>query len=121
MGVIPAVTRVSRRISPTQVAIRARGTSAHSERSSDERSEIGNDRTALMATHVERPIIIGYKFSMLRFIREHIFSSLFLVLGAILTLGSRINDAYTIINAGLPAGVWEAIGLGTFMAQYSSS
>jgi hypothetical protein len=53
---------------------------------------------------------------MQRFIREHIFSALFLVLSAILTLGSRINDAYTIINAGLPAGVWEAIGLGTFMA-----
>jgi hypothetical protein len=64
---------------------------------------------------VEHVTIIGYELSMLRFIREHIFSSLLLVLGAILTLGSRINDAYTIINAGLPAGVWEAIGLGTFM------
>src|SRR5580704_17255453 len=52
---------------------------------------------------------------MLRFVKEYIGYSLLLVLGAVITVGSRINEAYTIMNAGLPAGVWEAVGLGIFM------
>jgi hypothetical protein len=64
---------------------------------------------------VEQVTIIRYELSMLRFVKEYIGYSLLLVLGAIITVGSRINDAYTIMNAGLPAGVWEAVGLGIFM------
>lgn len=39
-----------------------------------------------------------------------------LVLGALLAVGSRLNDIYTVINAGLPGAVWEAIGWAIFFS-----
>ena len=34
----------------------------------------------------------------------------FLVVGAVMNIGSRLNDAYTFFNAGLPHQVYEAFG-----------
>ncbi len=32
----------------------------------------------------------------------------------LINVGSRVNDAYTLINAGLPVQIWEAIGASAF-------
>ncbi len=37
-----------------------------------------------------------------------------LVLGAVMNVGSKINDAYTFVNAGLPHQVYEAVGAAVF-------
>lgn len=37
-----------------------------------------------------------------------------MVVGAAMNIGSKINDAYTFINAGLPHQVYEAVGAGVF-------
>jgi hypothetical protein len=34
--------------------------------------------------------------------------------GAFINVGSRINDAYSLINAGLPVQIWEAVGASIF-------
>lgn len=51
---------------------------------------------------------------MLRFIFKNPGTCFFLVVGALMNIGSRINDAYTLVNARLPAQLWEAIGAGVF-------
>jgi hypothetical protein len=53
---------------------------------------------------------------MLGFLKNHPGSSVFAVLGAFLTVGSKVNDAYSLINAGLPSQVWEAVGAAIFFA-----
>jgi hypothetical protein len=52
-----------------------------------------------------------------RFIKRHVVPSIALAVGAIIAIGSRVNDAYTLIHAGLPASAWEAIGLAIFFAS----
>lgn len=38
----------------------------------------------------------------------------FLVVGALMNIGSRLNDAYTFVNAGLPHQVYEGVGAAVF-------
>jgi hypothetical protein len=52
-----------------------------------------------------------------QFIRNHLITSVFMVVGAFISVGARINDAYSLINAGLPASAWEAIGAAIFFAS----
>jgi hypothetical protein len=52
-----------------------------------------------------------------QFIRNHLITSVFMVVGAFISVGARINDAYSLINAHLPASAWEAIGALTFFAS----
>jgi len=51
---------------------------------------------------------------MLKFLREYPITSVWIAVGFILNVGSRVNDAYNFINAGLPAAIWEAIGAAIF-------
>jgi hypothetical protein len=51
---------------------------------------------------------------MLRFLRDHPVTSIGLVLGSLLNVGSRVNEAYSFLNAGLPVEIWEAIGAAIF-------
>ena len=39
---------------------------------------------------------------------------IFMALGAAMNVGSKLNDAYTFINAGLPHQVYEAVGAAVF-------
>jgi hypothetical protein len=54
---------------------------------------------------------------MWRFVREHPIASISMVVGGLINVGSRMNDAYTLINLGLPASVWEAIGAAIFFGS----
>jgi hypothetical protein len=51
---------------------------------------------------------------MLKFFREHALATWALVLGPLITIAVKVNDAYTLYNLGLPRLVWEAIGGGIF-------
>jgi hypothetical protein len=53
---------------------------------------------------------------MLSFLRRHVWAAALLVGSGFLSVASRLNDVYTLINAGLPNGVWQAIGLAIFFA-----
>jgi hypothetical protein len=51
---------------------------------------------------------------MWKFLREHPFAAVGMVVGSLISVASRMNDAYALINAGLPASAWEAIGAAIF-------
>jgi len=51
---------------------------------------------------------------MWRFIREHPGASIGIAVGGLINVGSRVNDVYSLFNAGLPAAAWEAIGANIF-------
>jgi len=51
---------------------------------------------------------------MWSFLKNNVLTSILFVCGGALALASRVNDAYSLINAGLPNGAWEAIGLAIF-------
>jgi hypothetical protein len=55
--------------------------------------------------------------SVWHFIRNHFITSVGMVLGAFISVGARINDIYSLMNAGLPASAWEAIGAAIFFAS----
>jgi hypothetical protein len=52
--------------------------------------------------------------AFLRFLRQYPIVSISMVLGAFINVGSRLNDAYSLIHAGLPPAAWEAIGAAVF-------
>jgi hypothetical protein len=51
-----------------------------------------------------------------QFIRQHLIVSVVMVISAFISVGSLINDGYSLINLGLPAFVWAAIGAAIFFA-----
>ena len=51
---------------------------------------------------------------MWRFLRDQPGAAIIGAIGMFLSVGSRVNDAYSLINAGLPSQVWEALGLAIF-------
>jgi hypothetical protein len=53
---------------------------------------------------------------MFQFFKQHVWGSALLVGSGALTVASRLNDVYTVFNAGLPNGVWQAIGMAIFFA-----
>ena len=52
-----------------------------------------------------------------QFIRKHLITSVLMVFGVLINVGSRINDVYSLINAHLPTSVWEAIGAVIFFGS----
>lgn len=53
---------------------------------------------------------------MWQFLRRYPIPSIICVVGAVLSIGSRLNDAYGIISSRLPNAIWEAVGLIIFFA-----
>src|SRR3954447_20231767 len=52
---------------------------------------------------------------MWKFLVNHPFASVGMGVGSFVAVATRVNDAYTLMNAGLPSQAWEAIGAAIFL------
>ena len=52
---------------------------------------------------------------MLSFMRQHIVPAVGLAAGGMMTVAALANDAWNLVNAGLPNGAWTAIGATIFI------